>query len=205
MLEQVGTDTQWFKLATRAILGDLDAAPTELVSQLVQSKPPSAYNLFDGAYAALQAEVCDATGNHMLAQAALGPLEAAHVAGLTHPVGWVASVPRLLGVVHRCLGHSHDAEAWLRSATATARKAETPTELARSPLNLAELLMGDGEEREASLATKQAARIFRQLGLFALTTKMRPAPAGHRGHTVGHLNLGGIGVHIAAPVMGVAG
>jgi tetratricopeptide (TPR) repeat protein len=168
MLEQVWTDTQWFNLAARAILGDLDAAPTELVSQLVQSQPPSAYNLFDVAYAALQAEVCDATGDHMLAQAALGPLEAAHVAGLTHPVGWVASVPRLLGVVHRCLGHYDDAETWLRSAMATAHIAETPSELARSQLNLAELLMGNGEEREASLAAKQAAQIFRQLGLFAL-------------------------------------
>jgi hypothetical protein len=168
MLEQVGTDTQWFNLAARAILGDLDAAPTELVSQLVQSQPPSAYNLFDVAYAGLQAEVCDATGDHILAQAALGPLEAAHAAGLTHPVGWVASVPRLLGVVHRCLGHYHDAETWLRSAMATARTAGTPSELARSQLNLAELLMGHGEEREASLATKQAARIFRQLGMFAL-------------------------------------
>jgi tetratricopeptide (TPR) repeat protein len=168
MLEQIGTDTQWFNLAARAILGDLDAAPTELAGQVVQPKPPSAYNLFDIAYAALQAEVCDVRSDHVVAQAALGPLEAAHAAGLTYPVGWVASVPRLLGVVHRCLGHYDDAETWLTSAMATARTSDTPGELARIQLNRAELLMDRGEEREASVAAKQAARIFRQLGLFAL-------------------------------------
>jgi class 3 adenylate cyclase/tetratricopeptide (TPR) repeat protein len=166
MLEQVGTDPQWFNLAARAILGDLDAASADLPGQPVQSKPP--YNLFDVAYAALQAEVCDVTGDRILAQAALGPLEAAHAAGLAYPLGWVACLPRLLGVVHRCLNPYGEAETWLRSAMTTAREASTLTELARIQLNLAELLMARGERQAASLAAKEAARMFRQVGLFAL-------------------------------------
>jgi hypothetical protein len=70
--------------------------------------------------------------------------------------------------VHRCLSHDNEAETWLRSALASGRQAGAATELARIQLNLAEVLKHRGDKRAASLAAKDAAGIFRQLGLFAL-------------------------------------
>jgi tetratricopeptide (TPR) repeat protein len=80
----------------------------------------------------------------------------------------VASVPRLLGVVYRCLGRYEEAEAWLRAALAQAAAAPAPAELARTRLNLAEILMARGDETGASAAIDEAASAFRHLGLTAL-------------------------------------
>src|SRR5262249_45432195 len=99
---------------------------------------------------------------------ALGPLEAAHAAGFVQSLGWVASVPRLLGVVYRCLGRYEEAEMWLRVALAQAEKAPAPVELARAQLNLAEVQMALGDERSAAAAIEEAGAAFRHLGLAAL-------------------------------------
>jgi tetratricopeptide (TPR) repeat protein len=80
----------------------------------------------------------------------------------------VASVPRLLGVVHRCLGRFEEAEMWLRTAMAQAEKAPAPAELARAQLNLAEVLMALGDEHGAAAAIDEAAAAFRHFGLVAL-------------------------------------
>ncbi len=113
-------------------------------------------------------EVSDITGDADLARAALGPLQAAHAAGFAQVLGWVASVPRLLGVVYRCLGQYEEAETWLRTAIAQAEKAPAPVEVARAQLNLADVLVATGDEPGGTVALNDAASAFRRLGLTAL-------------------------------------
>ena len=168
MLAQAGIDSRWPGLAARAILGDQEELQAGLAGQRVEPKPRSSYSLFDLAFAAMQVEVCDVTGDADLARAALGPLEAAQAAGFAEVLGWVASVPRLLGVVCRCLGRHEEAEMWLRNAMAQAEKAPAPAEQARAQLNLAEVLVALGDEHAAAGAIDQAAAAFRHLGLTAL-------------------------------------
>jgi hypothetical protein len=130
------------------------------------------------AFAALRVEICDVTDDADLARSALGPLEAAHAAGFSNVVGWVASVPRLLGVVHRCLGHLDESEKWLRLALADAERSPAPVELARTQLNLADVLARRGDDAAATTALDQAAAAFRALGLDALharAERLRPA------------------------------
>jgi tetratricopeptide (TPR) repeat protein len=175
-----GIDTGVFDLTVRAILGDVNGVRAGQKTQPMpaQSGPP--FSLFDLAFAALRVEVCDLTDEPDLAQAALGPLEAAHAAGFTNVVGWVASVPRLLGVVHRCLGRPDESEKWLRLALADSERAPAPVELARTQMNLAHVLAQRGDEAAATNALDQAAAAFRALGLDALyarAERLRPSVA----------------------------
>lgn len=80
-------------------------------------------------------------------------------------------MPRLLGVVYRCLGHYERAEMWLTDAIAQARQAPAPAELARAQLNLAQVFMARGEERAATAAIDESARTFAALGLSALLAR----------------------------------
>jgi transcriptional regulator with XRE-family HTH domain/tetratricopeptide (TPR) repeat protein len=171
MVAQTGVDSRWFDLAARAILGEADAVQAGFPDAPFASRPGHAPSLFDLGLAALHAEVCDLTGDAELAQAAIGPLLAAHGAGFAQVVGWVASVPRLLGVVSRCLGRYDEAERWLRSAVAEAEDARAPSELARVRLNLAEVLLARGKERAAAPIIEQAARAVQELGLVALQVR----------------------------------
>jgi transcriptional regulator with XRE-family HTH domain/tetratricopeptide (TPR) repeat protein len=183
MIGHTGVDTRWFDLAGHALLGDLEPQLAAVTAQQLAVNPGSSYNLFDLGFASLHAEVCDVTGDPALAQAALGPLEAAYAAGFAMSVGWVASVPRLLGVVYRCLGRYDDAERWLKGALATCVEAGAAAELARVQLNLGQLLMGRGEERAAAVEFGQAAQAFRDLGLHALLQRcdrLQPAVAPSR-------------------------
>jgi transcriptional regulator with XRE-family HTH domain/tetratricopeptide (TPR) repeat protein len=168
MLAQAGVDSRWPGLAAWAILGHHEELQAGLVGMHVDTKPRSSYSLFDLAFAAMQVEVCDVTGDADLARAAFGPLEAAQAAGFVEVLGWVASVPRLLGVVCRCLERYEEAEMWLRTAMAQAEKAPAPAEQARAQLNLAEVLMALGDEGAAAGAIEEAAAAFRHLGLAAL-------------------------------------
>jgi tetratricopeptide (TPR) repeat protein len=172
MLAQAGIDSPWPGLAAWAILGNLEELQAGLVGQHVEAKPRSSFSLFDLAFAAMQVEVCDVTGDAHLARAALGPLEAAQAAGFVEVLGWVASVPRLLGVVCRCLGRYEEAEMWLRTAMAQAEKAPAPAEQARAQLNLAEVLVALGDEEAAAGAIEEAAAAFRHLGLVALLDRL---------------------------------
>jgi hypothetical protein len=183
MMGRTGVDTGWFDFAAHALLGDLEPQLATLAAQQLPASPAASYNLFDLGFAALHAEVCDVTGDVDLAQAALGPLEAAHAAGFELTLGWMASVPRLLGVVCRCLGHYDDAERWLKSAMTTCMEAEAAAELARVQLNLGELLLARGDDRTAAVEIEQSARAFRDLGLPALLQRcerLRPAVAPSR-------------------------
>jgi tetratricopeptide (TPR) repeat protein/transcriptional regulator with XRE-family HTH domain len=168
MLAQAGIASPWPALAARAILGDLEGVQEGLAEQRVEAKLRPSYSLFDLAFAAMQVEVCDVTEDADLARAALGPLQAAQAAGFAEVLGWVASVPRLLGVVHRCLGRFEEAEMWLRAAMTQAEKAPAPAELARTQLNLAEVLMALGDKQGAAAAIDEAAGAFRDFGLAAL-------------------------------------
>jgi tetratricopeptide (TPR) repeat protein len=183
LIGHTGVDIQWFDLAAHALLGDLEPQLATVASQQLPVNPITSYNLFDLGFASLHAEVCDVTGDPDLAQAALGPLEAAYTAGFELSLGWVASVPRLLGVVCRCLGRDDDAERWLKCALTTCAEAEAAAELARVQLNLGELLMARGDERTAAVQIEQAAKAFRDLGLPALLQRcerLRPAVAPSR-------------------------
>jgi hypothetical protein len=173
MIAQTGVDTRWFDLAARAILGDLDGLSGEagLPGEKVEPHPRPPYNLFDLGIASLQAEVCDVTGDAELARAAIGPLTAAHGAGFEQVVGWVASLPRLLGVVHRSLGQFDESEKWQRSAIAKAERASAAVELARGRLHLAELLMMRGDEESAAAEIDRATSVLHGLGLKALQDK----------------------------------
>ena len=168
MIAKAGVDTLWPDLAARAILGDADGLLARLAGLEVQANPGPSYSAFDLAFAALQVEVSDITGDADLARAALGPLQAAHAAGFAQVLGWVASVPRLLGVVYRCLGKYGEAETWLRTAIAQAEKAPAPVEVARAQLNLADVLVATGDEPGGTVALNDAASAFRRLGLTAL-------------------------------------
>jgi tetratricopeptide (TPR) repeat protein/transcriptional regulator with XRE-family HTH domain len=168
MIGHTGVDTRWFDLAGHALLGDLEPQVAAVAAQQLPVSPGTSYSVFDLGFASLHAEVCDVTGDPGLAQAALGPLEAAYTAGFELSLGWVASVPRLLGVVCRCLGRFDDAERWLKGALKTCVEAEAAAELARVRLNLGELLMARGDERAAAVEFEQAAQAFRDLGLPAL-------------------------------------
>jgi tetratricopeptide (TPR) repeat protein len=183
MIGRTGVDIRWFDFAAHALLGDLEPQFATLAAQPLSASPASSYTLFDLGFAALHAEVCDVTGDADLAQAALGPLEAAHAAGFELTLGWVASVPRLLGVVCRCLGRYDDAERWLKSALTTCMKAEAAAELARVQLNLGELLMARGDDTTAAVEVEHSARAFRDLGMPALLPRcerLRPAVAPSR-------------------------
>jgi tetratricopeptide (TPR) repeat protein len=173
-----GIDTGVFDLTVRAILGDVDGVRAGLNEQPIPTQAGPPFSLFDLAFAALRVEVCDLIDDPDLALAAVGPLEAAHAAGFINVVGWVASVPRLLGVVHRCLGRLDESEKWLRRALADAERAPAPVELARTQLNLAHVLGRRGDEAAATTALDQAAAAFRLLGLDALyarAERLRPA------------------------------
>jgi hypothetical protein len=95
-------------------------------------------------------------------------LEAAHTAGFVQVIGWAGSVPRLLGVIYRSLGRYGEAETWLQFAITQADLGDARAELARAQLNLAELLVAQGDDRAAAAAAGQAAVAFRDLGLVAL-------------------------------------
>jgi transcriptional regulator with XRE-family HTH domain/tetratricopeptide (TPR) repeat protein len=178
MIAHAGIDSRWPGLAGRAILGDREVVQAaldgpeldgpKLDGQSFDAHPGSSYSLFDLGFAAMQVEVCDVTGDTGVARAALGPLQAAHAAGFTQSLGWVASVPRLLGVVCRCLGRYQEAEMWLRTAVAQADKAPAQAERARAQLNLAEVLLARGDEPGAAAAIDEAAAAFRHFGLTPL-------------------------------------
>jgi hypothetical protein len=170
MVGRAGVDTTLAQLAVDAILGEVDV-PGAKAAPPPGTGPPPSYNLFDLAFAAMQVEVCDRTGDPHAARAALGPLESAHRAGFEYCLGWVASVPRLLGVVFRCLGSYDEAETWLTDAVALATRAAAPAEQARAQLNQAQLLMARGEERAAITAIDEPARTFETLGLTALLAR----------------------------------
>jgi hypothetical protein len=171
LLAKAGLDTRWPELATRAIVGDLDGLHAGLAGLEVQANPGPSYSAFDLAFAALHVEVSDITGDGTLARAALGPLQAAHAAGFAQVLGWVASVPRLLGVACRCLGNFPEAETWLRTAIAQAQQAPAPAEVARAQLNLAEVLVAVGDEQGGAVALDDAVSAFRRLGLPALLNR----------------------------------
>jgi tetratricopeptide (TPR) repeat protein len=171
MIGQTGVDTRWFELATKAIFGDKNGVISGLSDQQIAPGISSSFTLFDLAFAALQTEVCDLTEDPDLARVALGPLEAAQAAGFAQVIGWVGSVPRLLGVAYRCLGRYDDAEMWARSAIAQAHGAPAPAEGARARLNLAEVLRARNDEHGATAELDQAAQVFRDLGLKALLDK----------------------------------
>jgi transcriptional regulator with XRE-family HTH domain/tetratricopeptide (TPR) repeat protein len=171
MVAQAGIDSPWPRLASRAILGELDEVKAGLAGQNVDASLRSSYSVFDLGFAAMQVEVCDVTGDAGLARAALAPLEAAHRAGFAQSLGWIASVPRLLGVVCRCLGRYQEAETWLRTALAQAEKAPAPAEVGRAQLNLAEVLRAQGDEAGAAGAIDRAAADFRHFGLAALLNR----------------------------------
>jgi tetratricopeptide (TPR) repeat protein len=165
-IASTGVDTAPFDLAARAVMRDADAVRVSLVDY--RFEPPSGppYTLFDLAVAALHTEACDVTNHSGLAGAALGPLEAARAAGFVHPVGWVASIPRLLGVAYRCLERYDDAERSLQQAIAIAEAA--PVERARAQLNLAHLYSIRGDKKAAAEAAGPAVHTFADLGLHGL-------------------------------------
>jgi tetratricopeptide (TPR) repeat protein len=178
MIRQTGIDAAWLDLAANAVMGEVKVPSSLLVPPAAPDAGPSAYNLFDVAMAALQAEVCDVNGDADLARAALGPLQAAQAAGFAHVIGWVGSVPRLLGVLYKCLGRYDEAETWLRSAVAQAGRAPAPAELARSQVNLGEVLLARSEHEAAAAAVSEAGTVFRQLDLPSLLDRcerLRPA------------------------------
>src|SRR6202034_2840325 len=122
LIGSTGVDIRRFDLAARAVLGDVAAVRAAVAERPFEPFQGPPYRLFDLAFAARQVEVCDVTGDPALARASLGPLEAAQARGFEHVIGWVASVPRLLGVAHRCLGRFDDAEACLRQAVQKAKR-----------------------------------------------------------------------------------
>ncbi len=172
MLSGAGVDTEAFRLAVAALAGQLEgpSAGAGGGPDPAGPGPRAPYNLFDLATAALQAEVCEVTGDPNLARAAAGPLEAGQAAGFGQVIGWVASVPRLLGVVNACLGRDQEAESWLQRALVQSDRVAA-AESARTKLNLAQLLAARGATAAAVTQINEATQTFRRLGLTALETR----------------------------------
>jgi len=177
LIASTGVDVRRFDLAARAVLGDGESVRVALADQPLEPLQGPSYSLFDLAFAALQIEMCDVTGDPELAQASLGPLELAEARGFEQVIGWVGSVPRLIGVAHRCLGRGDDAEKWLRRAIQKATTAPAPVETARARLNLAQVFMERGDDSAAAAEIEQCRRTFQEFGLTALVAcsdRLRP-------------------------------
>jgi transcriptional regulator with XRE-family HTH domain/tetratricopeptide (TPR) repeat protein len=172
MLAAAGVGRRRTALAVQSILGDEVAVRSVLAGRRVRPPASGPYNLFDLAAAACDVEVCELVGDTRLAEAAVGPLEAARDAGFAHVLGWSASVPRLLGVAYLRLGRVDEAHNSLKKAVEEAIRAPAPAEEGRARLNLAEALMAKGEMPTATAELEQAQGIFAAYGLSALAARV---------------------------------
>jgi hypothetical protein len=165
-----GIDVRHYQLALLALTGrkpELHAALEKTPLRIRRARP---LNAFDLAFCALEVEIGDAAGDPVIMAATIDYLQRADANGVMFTIGWAASVPRLLGVASFGVGRHDSAEVWLRQAITATEGAGAFGEAARARLDLARLLLDNGNQEDRHRAVTEldmAITAFRRMGMAA--------------------------------------
>jgi tetratricopeptide (TPR) repeat protein len=165
-----GIDVRRYQLALLALAGrklDLHAALEKTPLRIRKARP---LNAFDLAFAALEVEIGDAADDPVMMAGTIDGLQRADANGVMFTIGWAASVPRLLGLASFRVGRHDSAKAWLHQAITATEGAGAFGEAARARLDLARLLLDNGNQEDRHRAVAEldvAITAFTRMGMAA--------------------------------------